>query len=106
MTSLMWFRDDLRLLDNQALDWANERGPVVAVVLDEPATYPARPLGAAAGWWREVSLARLARSLDAHGVPLLRAAGDARELTPPPRGRPGHRRGGLVPPLPQALAGG
>lgn len=82
MTSLMWFRDDLRLLDNRALDWASARGPVVAVVLDEPATYPARPLGAAAGWWREVSLARPARSLEPHGVPLLRAAGDARELIP------------------------
>ena len=51
MTSLMWFRDDLRLHDNQALSRAAEAAslgdaPLVAAVLDEPA-YPAtRPHGA------------------------------------------------------------
>ena len=51
MTCLMWFRDDLRLHDNQALSRAATTAslsdaPLVAVVLDEP-TYPGtRPRGA------------------------------------------------------------
>lgn len=52
MTSLMWFRDDLRLHDNQALSRAAEAAslgdaPLVAVVLDEPAYPGTRPLGGA-----------------------------------------------------------
>ena len=60
MPALMWFRNDLRLHDNAALTWAAKRGPVVALLIDEPAPSPARPLGAAATWWREQSIRALA----------------------------------------------
>ena len=87
MTSLMWFRDDLRLHDNQALSRAAAAAslgdvPLVAVVLDEPAYPGTRPLGGASTWWRERSLYALARDLADHGVELIRAAGDAREEIP------------------------
>ena len=87
MTSLMWFRDDLRLHDNQALSRAAEAAslgdaPLVAVVLDEPAYPGTRPLGGASTWWRERSLYALAHALADHGVELIRAAGDAREEIP------------------------
>ena len=87
MTSLMWFRDDLRLHDNQALSRAAEAAslgdaPLVAVVLDEPAYPGTRPLGGASTWWRERSLYALAHDLVDHGVELIRAAGDAREEIP------------------------
>ncbi|RMB66400.1 cryptochrome/photolyase family protein [Corynebacterium macginleyi] len=90
MTSLMWFRDDLRLSDNQALtlaaDIAAEAGgsdaKLCAVVLDEPAYPGTRPLGGATNWWRERSLYALSQDLSARGVELLRAAGDAREVIP------------------------
>ncbi|XLN84700.1 deoxyribodipyrimidine photo-lyase [Corynebacterium tuberculostearicum] len=87
MTSLMWFRDDLRLHDNQALSRAAEAAalgdaPLVAVVLDEPAYPGTRPLGGASTWWRERSLYALARDLAGRGVELIRAAGDAREEIP------------------------
>lgn len=87
MTSLMWFRDDLRLHDNQALSRAAEAAslgdaPLVAVVLDEPAYPGTRPLGGASTWWRERSLYALAHDLADHGVELIRAAGDAREEIP------------------------
>ncbi|MGO3260057.1 deoxyribodipyrimidine photo-lyase, partial [Corynebacterium variabile] len=36
-TTLVWFRDDLRLADNAALQWAAQRGEVIAVVIDEDA---------------------------------------------------------------------
>ena len=57
MTCLMWFRDDLRLHDNQALRRAAEAAslagvPLVTVVLDEPAYPGTRPLGGATTWWR------------------------------------------------------
>ena len=87
MTCLMWFRDDLRLHDNQALCRAAEAAslgdaPLVAVVLDEPAYPGTRPLGGATTWWRERSLYSLARDLADHGVELIRAAGDARAEIP------------------------
>ena len=87
MTCLMWFRDDLRLHDNQALSRAAEAAslgdvPLVAVVLDEPAYPGTRPLGGASTWWRERSLYALAHDLAGHGVELIRAAGDAREEIP------------------------
>lgn len=82
MTSLIWFRDDLRLHDHPALTAATSRGAVLAVVVDEP-TYPGtRPLGAASQWWRERSIRALAKDLAGHGVPLLRLAGDPRQLLP------------------------
>ena len=82
MPALMWFRNDLRLHDNAALTWAAKRGPVVALLIDEPAPSPARPLGAAATWWREQSIRALAADLGRRGVPLLRRRGDARTVLP------------------------
>ncbi|WP_042407834.1 deoxyribodipyrimidine photo-lyase, partial [Corynebacterium jeddahense] len=73
-TTLVWFRDDLRLTDNPALTWAAERGDVVGVVVDETTS---RPLGRAATWWRDHSIAELSER-----VPLTRAAGDPREIIP------------------------
>lgn len=82
MTTLVWFRDDLRLCDNPALTWAASRGEVVACVLDEPAYPGSRPLGSAAAWWRERSLAQLRTRLAEHDIPLLRLDADARTAIP------------------------
>ncbi|HCG2965431.1 cryptochrome/photolyase family protein [Corynebacterium striatum] len=82
MTTLHWFRDDLRLHDNPALTWAASRGEVIACVLDEP-TYPgSRPSGSATSWWRERSLSCLAEELASYNVPLYRLNGDARTTIP------------------------
>lgn len=72
--TLVWFRDDLRLTDNAALSHAAARGPVVGLHIDESM---GRPLGAAARWWRERSVAQLSAKL-----PLIRTAGDPREVIP------------------------
>ena len=82
MTTLVWFRDDLRLCDNPTLTWAASRGEVVACVLDEPAYPGSRPLGSAAAWWRERSLAQLRTRLAEHDIPLLRLDADARTAIP------------------------
>ncbi len=81
--ALVWFRDDLRLLDNPALRAAAEGGrPVVALyVLDEesPGT---RVLGGAARWWLAQSLKALARELEHHGIPLILRRGPAERIVP------------------------
>jgi deoxyribodipyrimidine photo-lyase len=58
VTSIMWFRQDLRLADNAALLAAVEAGPVVPVyVFDEGA------VGAAQHWWLHHSLTALNAAL-------------------------------------------
>jgi len=77
-TSIVWFRDDLRLSDHPALHAAARTGtPLVCVyVLDEgePAT---RPLGGAARWWLAQSLRALQASLATLGASLLLRRGAA-----------------------------
>ena len=66
MTTIVWFRQDLRLADNPALFHAAAQGPVVPVyILDEGAERDdaPRPLGGASRWWLHNSLAALDRSL-------------------------------------------
>lgn len=80
--SLVWFRNDLRLTDNAALDQAARHGrPVIGLFVDETDT-GARRLGAAARWWQQRSLRHLREALALHGVPLLFAHGDPRRIVP------------------------
>lgn len=75
MTTIVWFRQDLRLADNPALAHAAARGAVVPVyILDEKA----QPVGAAGRWWLHHSLRSLADDLG--GLVLLR--GDPADLLP------------------------
>lgn len=70
-TSLVWFRDDLRVSDHPALAaaWA-KGGPIIAVyIMDKAAAR--RPLGAAARWWLHGSLVNLRKNLAALGIPLI-----------------------------------
>jgi deoxyribodipyrimidine photo-lyase len=70
-TSILWFRQDLRLSDNAALIAAAGAGPVIAVyIFDEHA-------GAAQHWWLHHSLRALSNSLAEHGVSLVLRRGDA-----------------------------
>lgn len=79
MTVLWWVREDLRLADNPALTAAADHGPVVAVHVEERID-GARPLGGAARWWLHHSLTALAADLRMHGIPLVLATGDPREV--------------------------
>lgn len=75
---LLWFRKDLRLDDNLALNAAVASGhPVLAVYILEPKDSGNGPQGAAQGWWLHHSLEALSRSLDAKGVRLILRRGDA-----------------------------
>lgn len=83
MTTIVWFRDDLRTSDHAALTAAaNDPDGVICVyVLDE--TSPGvRPLGGAAKWWLHHSLTSLARTLHDLGVPLVLRRGPAAQVIP------------------------
>jgi deoxyribodipyrimidine photo-lyase len=74
---IVWFRQDLRLADNPALQAAAESGrPVIPLyVLDE--SPGVRPLGGAAKWWLGKSLDVLGEALKARRSRLILRRGDA-----------------------------
>ena len=76
---LVWFRRDLRLADNTALQAAVASGrPVVPLaVLEDDG--PVRAPGAAARWWLDKSLQALAEALEARGSRLVLRRGAALE---------------------------
>ncbi len=81
-TTLMWFRDDLRLADNPALDAAMAGGPVTAVFILDEESKGIRPLGGAARWWLHHGLESLCKDLDSIGVPLQLHRGPAAAILP------------------------
>jgi deoxyribodipyrimidine photo-lyase len=79
MTTLVWFRQDLRIADNPALTAALADGnAVIPVYLFAPSEEGAWPPGAASRWWLHHSLARLGDELERRGSRLcLRATEDS-----------------------------
>lgn len=80
---LVWFRNDLRLADNPALDAAVRSGrPVMCLfVLDDTAAGSRAP-GAASRWWLHHSLAALDARLREKGARLVLASGRAETIVP------------------------
>ena len=75
--AILWFRRDLRLADNPALERAAATGrPILPVYIldDGPAV---RPPGAASRWWLDRSLRALDESLRARGSRLILRRGDS-----------------------------
>ncbi|MBX9882027.1 MAG: DNA photolyase family protein [Sphingomonas sp.] len=70
MTSIVWFRRDLRLADQAALAAAAE-GPVIPVYVLDDETPKHRKMGGASRWWLHHSLASLDQSLQALGSRLI-----------------------------------
>ncbi|MBN8954107.1 MULTISPECIES: deoxyribodipyrimidine photo-lyase [unclassified Rhizobium] len=75
---LLWFRKDLRLDDNHALQAAATSGrPVIPVYIREPDARECGPLGGAQEWWLHHSLAALQKALGALDSQLILRPGDA-----------------------------
>ncbi|MBK1858993.1 deoxyribodipyrimidine photo-lyase [Cerasicoccus arenae] len=76
--TLIWFRQDLRIHDNPALQAAIERGgSVIPVYLfDEAGEGDWRP-GGASCWWLHHALQDLAAQLDKHGLRLILGIGQS-----------------------------
>ncbi|SMC64384.1 deoxyribodipyrimidine photo-lyase [Rhizobium sp. RU36D] len=76
--TILWFRKDLRLLDNLALVAAvNRGGPVIPVYIREPEKDGTGPLGAAQAWWLHHSLTALGGALSELGSRLVLRSGSA-----------------------------
>lgn len=69
-TTIVWFRQDLRVDDNPALSEAAARGAVVPVYILDDATPGDWRIGGAGRWWLQESLAVLDRRLGELGAPL------------------------------------
>ncbi|MFK4731601.1 deoxyribodipyrimidine photo-lyase [Agromyces mediolanus] len=83
MTTLVWFRDDLRLADHPALAAAaGDPGGVVCLYVLDEASPGIRPLGGAARWWLHHSLTALAAALAELGATLVLRRGPAGEVVP------------------------
>ncbi|MBX3446158.1 MAG: deoxyribodipyrimidine photo-lyase [Parvibaculaceae bacterium] len=76
---VMWFRRDLRLDDNPALDAALRSGaPLLPLFILDPDDMP----GAASRWWLHHSLASLSDALRKRGAPLILRRGRPAEILP------------------------
>jgi deoxyribodipyrimidine photo-lyase len=83
VTTIVWFRQDLRLADNPALDAAVKRGePVVPIYIWSPEDDGEWPPGAASRWWLHQSLHELDKALRARGSRLILTRGRATEVLP------------------------
>ncbi len=76
-TTIVWFRQDLRLADHPALSFAAERGAVVPAFIWSPEEEGDWPVGAARRWWLHQSLGKLAHSLEQLGTRLILRRGNA-----------------------------
>lgn len=78
---ILWFRQDLRLADNPALQAAIDSGqPIIPLyVLDEESSY-VRPRGGASRWWLHHSLAKLTEGLGERGARLALRRGPAADV--------------------------
>ena len=70
MKTILWLREDLRLHDNLALNFAAESGEFIAVYI-----YP-EGLGAASYWWLHHSLKSLRQQFESKGISLILRTGE------------------------------
>jgi deoxyribodipyrimidine photo-lyase len=76
--TLLWFRQDLRLRDNDALQAAAARGqPIIPVYVWSPDEEGGWPPGAASRWWLHHSLRALTTDLQQRGLRLILRRGPA-----------------------------
>ena len=81
-STVVWFRDDLRIADHPALAAAAEQVPVICLFVLDEVSSGVRPLGGAAKWWLHHSLTELAAALEQLGVPLVLRRGAAQDVVP------------------------
>ncbi|MFN4097942.1 MAG: cryptochrome/photolyase family protein, partial [Sphingomonas sp.] len=80
MTSILWFRRDLRLSDQAALIAAAGEGPVVPVYILDDDTPKHRAMGGASRWWLHHSLDSLDAALREKGSRLILRRGKCDEV--------------------------
>lgn len=79
--SLVWFRNDLRLHDNPALQAALERGnDLVLLYVHDEQSPGSRPLGGRTRWWLHHSLIALGKEIRSLGGELVLRTGAGRDV--------------------------
>src|SRR4051794_10292941 len=79
--TIVWFRDDLRLSDNPALNAAIRSGlPVACIYILDEESPGTRKLGGASRWWLSRSLAALDEALRKRGASLVLRRGASGEI--------------------------
>jgi deoxyribodipyrimidine photo-lyase len=81
MTTLLWFRRDLRLADNPALDAAIARGkPIIPFYIFDDVDAGEWAPGGASRWWLHGSLSALSSKIEALGNRLILRSGSAEAI--------------------------
>ncbi|MBT5617073.1 MAG: deoxyribodipyrimidine photo-lyase [Microbacteriaceae bacterium] len=79
--SIVWFRHDLRLADNPALQAALARGQqMVLLYIHDDVSPGMRPMGGASAWWTHHSLVSLSNDIRALGGQLVLRQGPAHDI--------------------------
>jgi deoxyribodipyrimidine photo-lyase len=82
-STLVWFRNDLRLIDNPALIEATlSKNPITFVYIFDDSGKHSRPMGGAQKWWLHHSLTRLAQDISKRGGRLDLYRGDPETILP------------------------
>ncbi|NWH08784.1 MAG: deoxyribodipyrimidine photo-lyase [Alphaproteobacteria bacterium] len=76
-STIVWFRQDLRVADNPALSTAS-RSPIIALFVAEET--PPSTIGGARRWWLHHSLMTIEKSLARQGVPLVLRRGNPEKI--------------------------
>ncbi|MFU8797437.1 MAG: cryptochrome/photolyase family protein [Gammaproteobacteria bacterium] len=76
-TTIVWFRNDLRLQDNPALFYAAERGNIIPVYIIDDAVAGQWKHGGASRWWLHRSLSALAQSFKKYHINFIIRHGDS-----------------------------
>lgn len=80
---IVWFRDDLRLADNPALQMATQSDrPIICIFVHDEKSEGLRALGGAARWWLHGSLDSLDKALQGRGGRLSIFTGPAATVVP------------------------
>jgi len=80
-TSILWFRRDLRLHDNAALEWARDNSDtVIPVYIHSPEEEKPWAPGAASRWWLHQSLEALGKKLESRGLKLHFFSGSSEDV--------------------------
>ncbi len=78
-TAIIWFRQDLRIHDNPALNHAVSSGlPVMALYILDDVTSKQWSLGSASRWWLHHSLEKLSLDLSTLNIPLILRSGKSK----------------------------
>ena len=75
----MWFRHDLRITDNPALNEACRSGDVIPIYIQDNQNNQSKQIGSASKWWLHQSLISLNKDLDGG---LITLTGDPKKIIP------------------------